>query len=36
VFEEKVYPGAAHEIFNETNKDEVLADMTAFIRANLP
>jgi alpha-beta hydrolase superfamily lysophospholipase len=36
VFEEKVYPGAAHEIFNETNKDEVLADTVAFIRAHLP
>jgi alpha-beta hydrolase superfamily lysophospholipase len=31
VFEEKVYPGARHEIFNETNKDEVLADVTAFV-----
>ncbi|GAA5126384.1 alpha/beta hydrolase [Pseudonocardia adelaidensis] len=31
VFEEKVYPGARHEIFNETNKDEVLADVTRFI-----
>jgi alpha-beta hydrolase superfamily lysophospholipase len=36
VFEEKVYPGAAHEIFNETNKDEVLAEVVAFIRAHLP
>jgi alpha-beta hydrolase superfamily lysophospholipase len=31
VFEEKVYPGARHEIFNETNKDDVLADVTAFL-----
>ncbi|GAA0895324.1 lysophospholipase [Pseudonocardia zijingensis] len=31
VFEEKVYPGARHEIFNETNKDEVLADVTRFV-----
>ncbi len=31
VFEEKIYPGARHEIFNETNKDEVLADVTAFV-----
>jgi alpha-beta hydrolase superfamily lysophospholipase len=31
VFEERVYPGARHEVFNETNKDEVLADVTAFI-----
>jgi alpha-beta hydrolase superfamily lysophospholipase len=25
------YPGARHEIFNETNKDDVLADVTGFI-----
>jgi alpha-beta hydrolase superfamily lysophospholipase len=31
VFEEKTYPGARHEVFNETNKDAVLADVTAFI-----
>jgi alpha-beta hydrolase superfamily lysophospholipase len=30
-FESKVYPQARHEIFNETNKDEVLGDVTAFI-----
>jgi pimeloyl-ACP methyl ester carboxylesterase len=35
VFEEKVYPGARHEIFNETNKDEVLADVTAFLGRSL-
>jgi alpha-beta hydrolase superfamily lysophospholipase len=29
---EITYPGARHEIFNETNKDEVLADTTAFLR----
>lgn len=29
--ESKVYPGAQHEIFNETNKDEVLADVVAFV-----
>jgi alpha-beta hydrolase superfamily lysophospholipase len=29
--QEKVYPGARHEIFNETNRDEVLADVTTFI-----
>jgi alpha-beta hydrolase superfamily lysophospholipase len=28
---ERVYPGARHEIFNELNADEVLADVTAFI-----
>ncbi|MHA6619745.1 alpha/beta hydrolase [Pseudonocardia sp. DLS-67] len=31
VFEEKVYPGARHEVFNETNKDAILADVTRFI-----
>jgi alpha-beta hydrolase superfamily lysophospholipase len=29
---EKVYPGARHEVFNETNKDEVLGDVVAFLR----
>ena len=29
--EEKIYPGARHEIFNETNRDEVLADACAFV-----
>ncbi|MPY59179.1 alpha/beta hydrolase [Streptomyces spongiae] len=28
---ERVYPGARHEVFNETNKDEVLADVTGFV-----
>ncbi|MFE9099273.1 alpha/beta hydrolase [Actinomadura geliboluensis] len=28
---ERLYPGARHEVFNETNRDEVLADVTAFI-----
>ncbi|GGZ41159.1 alpha/beta hydrolase [Streptomyces poonensis] len=28
---ERVYLGARHEVFNETNKDEVLADVTAFV-----
>ena len=32
LFEKKIYPGAMHEIFNETNRDEVIADMIAFIR----
>ncbi len=32
----KSYPGARHEIFNETNRDEVLGDVIAFIHANLP
>jgi alpha-beta hydrolase superfamily lysophospholipase len=30
-FEAIEYPGARHEIFNETNQDEVLADVTDFI-----
>lgn len=29
--ERKTYPGARHEIFNETNRDEVLADVTSFL-----
>jgi alpha-beta hydrolase superfamily lysophospholipase len=31
VFAERVYPGARHEVFNETNKDEVLGDVAGFI-----
>ncbi len=31
-FTERVYPGARHEVFNETNRDEVLADVVAFVR----
>lgn len=30
-FVERIYPGARHEIFNETNADEVLADVVAFV-----
>lgn len=33
---ERLYPGARHEVFNETNRDEVLADVTAFIDRVLP
>jgi alpha-beta hydrolase superfamily lysophospholipase len=33
---EKIYPGAQHEIFNETNADEVLADVVGFIGDTLP
>lgn len=29
------YPGARHEIFNEINRDEVLADVIAFVRRHL-
>ncbi|MGY1670483.1 alpha/beta fold hydrolase [Geodermatophilus sp. SYSU D00710] len=28
---ERIYPGARHEVFNELNAEEVLADVTAFI-----
>ena len=31
-FTERVYPGARHEVFNETNKDEVLDEVVAFVR----
>lgn len=31
----KTYPGAQHEIFNETNRDEVLADVIAFVNGAL-
>jgi alpha-beta hydrolase superfamily lysophospholipase len=30
-FDEKVYPEARHEIFNEINKDEVISDVTRFL-----
>jgi alpha-beta hydrolase superfamily lysophospholipase len=33
--QQKVYPGAMHEIFNETNRDEVLGDVVAFLSATL-
>ena len=31
-----LYPGARHEIFNETNRDEVTADVVAWLNAHLP
>ncbi len=34
--EQKTYPGARHEIFNETNRDEVIADVLAFLDRVLP
>lgn len=34
-YAERIYPGARHEIFNETNRDEVLADTAAFLRGAL-
>ncbi|MBX3100652.1 MAG: alpha/beta hydrolase [Salinibacterium sp.] len=30
-----VYPGARHEIFNETNRDEVIADLVGWLDAHL-
>ena len=32
---EKIYPGARHEVFNETNSDEVLDDVVVFVRSQL-
>jgi len=34
-FEEHVYPGARHEVFNETNQDEVIADVLTFVRRTI-
>ena len=31
-----LYPGARHEIFNETNREEVLSDLVAWLDAHLP
>ena len=31
-----LYPGARHEIFNETNRDEVTSDLIAWLDAHLP
>ena len=31
-----VYPSARHEVFNETNRDEVLADLVSWLDAHLP
>ena len=35
-FDERIYPGARHEVFNETNKDEVIGDVIAFLERTLP
>src|SRR3954454_20067595 len=35
VFEEKIYEGAQHEVFNETNRDEVIAGVVDFIQRAL-
>lgn len=32
----RVYPEARHELLNETNRDEVTADLLGWLRANLP
>ncbi len=32
IYEEKIYPGAMHEVFNETNRDEVIGDVLRFLR----
>jgi alpha-beta hydrolase superfamily lysophospholipase len=34
-FEQRLFPGARHEIFLETNRDEVLATMTGFVAREL-
>lgn len=34
-FQRRIYAGAAHEVFNETNREEVLDDVVAFIEAAL-
>jgi len=34
--EQKSYPGARHEIFNETNRSEVLDDVLTFVHAHVP
>lgn len=34
-FEHKLYPDARHEVFNETNRDEVVADVLDFIERAL-
>ncbi|MGL5816599.1 MAG: alpha/beta fold hydrolase [Phycicoccus sp.] len=31
-----LYPGARHEVFNETNREEVTADLLAWLDAHLP
>ncbi|KJS32527.1 MAG: lysophospholipase [Desulfatitalea sp. BRH_c12] len=34
-YEEKIYAGAMHEVFNETNKNETIADVIDFVRRHL-
>jgi alpha-beta hydrolase superfamily lysophospholipase len=35
-FVERVYPGARHELFNELNADDVVAEVLAFVREHAP
>ena len=35
VFEQRLYEGARHEVFNETNNAEILADVTDFLNRTL-
>lgn len=32
----QIYPGARHEIYNETNRDEIIADLVAWLQAHFP
>ena len=34
-FEERIFPGARHEVFNETNQDEVIEHVVTFVRRTL-
>jgi alpha-beta hydrolase superfamily lysophospholipase len=34
--EERIYDGARHEVFNETNRDEVIGDVVEFIERAIP
>jgi alpha-beta hydrolase superfamily lysophospholipase len=33
--EQHVYPEARHEVFNETNRDEVVGDLVTWLEARL-
>ncbi len=34
--EVRIYPGARHEVYNELNRDEVIADLVAWLDAHVP
>ena len=34
--EQHVYPQARHEVFNETNRDEVVGDLVAWLEQRVP